>query len=66
MTDERLHQQHHSPDPDEPQLLGVIWPLGDVVQLDKTVDRLRLRQQKTRLMELSYAWQFKTQSYIKQ
>jgi len=35
-------------------LFGTVWPLGDVVKLDLTVDRLRLRQQKERLDKLGY------------
>ncbi|WP_456016766.1 DUF3275 family protein [Pseudomonas fluorescens] len=42
-------------------LFGTIWPLGDTVKLDTTVDRQRLRQQCTRLGELGYVLDFKLQ-----
>ncbi len=42
-------------------LFGTIWPLGDTVKLDTTVDRHRLRQQCTRLGELGYVLDFKLQ-----
>ncbi len=42
-------------------LFGTIWPLGDAVKLDTTVDRQRLRQQCTRLGELGYVLDFKLQ-----
>jgi hypothetical protein len=32
----------------------VLWPLGDVVKLDATVDRRVLRQQRDRLGDLGY------------
>jgi len=35
-------------------LFGVLWPLGDVVKLDATVDRRVLRQQRDRLGDLGY------------
>lgn len=42
-------------------LFGTIWPLGDTVKLDTTVDRQRLRQQCTRLGKLGYVLDFKLQ-----
>ncbi|WP_339437511.1 DUF3275 family protein [Pseudomonas sp. EL_65y_Pfl1_R32] len=44
-------------------LFGTIWPLGDAVKLDTTVDRQRLRQQCTRLGELGYVLDFKQQTW---
>lgn len=38
-------------------LFGTLWPLGDVVRLDATVDRLTLRQQRDRLNALGYTFQ---------
>ena len=35
-------------------LFGALWPLGDVVKLDATVDRRVLRQQRDRLGDLGY------------
>ncbi|WP_127476647.1 DUF3275 family protein [Sulfurivermis fontis] len=44
--------------PDEDaELFGEIWPLGDKVKLDPTVDRSLLRKQATRLKELGYQFQ---------
>ena len=42
-------------------LFGTIWPLGDTVRLDTTVDRKQLRQQCNRLTELGYVHNFKLQ-----
>lgn len=39
---------------DDAMLFGALWPLGDVVKLDATVDRRVLRQQRDRLGALSY------------
>ncbi|PAU54103.1 hypothetical protein BZL41_22815 [Pseudomonas sp. PIC25] len=52
------------PQPDDHEdaaLFGTIWPLGDEVRLDTTVDRQRLRAQCTRLGELGYRLDFKRQ-----
>lgn len=38
-------------------LFGTLWPLGDCVRLDATVDRLTLRQQRDRLNALGYTFQ---------
>ncbi|MAY10356.1 MULTISPECIES: DUF3275 family protein [Gammaproteobacteria] len=39
---------------DDATLFGALWPLGDVVKLDATVDRRQLRQQRDRLGALGY------------
>lgn len=44
-------------------LFGTIWPLGDTVKLDTTVDRQRLRRQCTRLGEIGYVLDFKLQAW---
>jgi Protein of unknown function (DUF3275) len=41
-------------DADDEGLFGALWPLGDVVKLDATVDRRLLRQQRDRLGTLGY------------
>lgn len=41
-------------DADDERLFGALWPLGDVVKLDATVDRRLLRQQRDRLGTLGY------------
>jgi len=54
-----------APDVDEAdqKLFGTVWPLGETVRLDSTVDRQRLRQQCQRLSELGYAMDFKSQAW---
>jgi len=42
-------------------LFGTLWPLGDTVRLDTTVDRQQLRQQCRRLSDLGYLHDFKSQ-----
>ena len=39
---------------DDAALFGALWPLGDIVKLDATVDRRVLRQQRDRLGVLGY------------
>jgi hypothetical protein len=39
---------------DDITLFGALWPLGDIVKLDATVDRRVLRQQRDRLGALGY------------
>ncbi|UXZ97237.1 DUF3275 family protein [Pseudomonas phytophila] len=46
---------------DDAMLFGAIWPLGDVVKLDSTVDRQQLRAQCQRLSEIGYALDFRQQ-----
>ncbi|VBF49896.1 DUF3275 family protein [Burkholderia pseudomallei] len=41
-------------DADDETLFGALWPLGDIVKLDATVDRRLLRQQRDRLGTLGY------------
>jgi hypothetical protein len=50
--------------PDE-ALFGILWPLGDSVRLDVTVDRQVLRSQTKRLEQLGYELDFKTQCWNK-
>ena len=38
-------------------LFGTLWPLGDVVKLDATVDRRTLREQRDRLGALGYEFE---------
>lgn len=56
-----------TPEPDvdeaDQELFGTVWPLGDTVRLDSTVDRQRLRQQCQRLGQLGYAMDFKSQAW---
>ena len=44
----------HADDDGDVTLFGALWPLGDVVKLDATVDRRVLRQQRDRLGDLGY------------
>ena len=43
-----------SAEADDAALFGALWPLGEVVKLDATVDRRVLRQQRDRLGTLGY------------
>lgn len=61
MTREELEQQTE-PDPDK-ALFGLIWPLGQEVRLDATVDRLTQRSQVARLRELGYEMDIKSQMW---
>ncbi|HRK69476.1 MAG TPA: DUF3275 family protein, partial [Hyphomonas sp.] len=47
-------------------LFGLLWPLGDSVKLDSTIDRRALRAQIARLGDLGYALDFKTQEWSRQ
>ena len=47
-------------------LFGLLWPLGESVKLDSTIDRRALRAQIARLGELGYALDFKTQEWSHQ
>ena len=47
-------------------LFGLLWPLGESVKLDSTIDRRALRAQIARLGELGYALDFKTQEWSRQ
>jgi len=38
-------------------LFGALWPLGEIVKLDSTVDRRVLRQQRDRLDALGYIFE---------
>lgn len=56
-----------TPEPDvdeaDQELFGTVWPLGETVRLDSTVDRQRLRQQCQRLGQLGYTMDFKSQAW---
>lgn len=45
-----------SAEADDAALFGALWPLGETVKLDATVDRRVLRQQRDRLDKLGYAF----------
>jgi len=47
-------------------LFGLLWPLGERVKLDATVDRLTQRQQIERLKALGFVLDFKQQLWLKQ
>ncbi|SAI68622.1 Protein of uncharacterised function (DUF3275) [Bordetella ansorpii] len=47
-------------------LFGILWPLGESVKLDSTIDRRALRAQIARLGELRYALDFKTQEWSRE
>lgn len=45
-------------------LFGVLWPLGERVKLDTTVQRQLLRQQARRLDQLGYYIDYRTQEFV--
>jgi len=45
------------------ELFGLLWPLGQSVKLDPTVDRALFRRQVSRLKELGYRFQVPTQTW---
>ena len=45
-----------SAEADDAALFGALWPLGETVKLDATVDRRVLRQQRDRLGVLGYSF----------
>jgi hypothetical protein len=47
------------------ELFGTVWPLSETVRLDTTVDRQRLRAQCTRLDQLGFTMDFKTQTWTR-
>lgn len=46
-------------------LFGTLWPLGDTVKLDTSVDRPRFRRQKERIKALGYAFQASGQRWVR-
>jgi hypothetical protein len=46
-----------SAEDDDATLFGMLWPLGEIVKLDATVDRRALRQQRDRLDALGYRFE---------
>lgn len=50
---------------DDAELFGFLWPIGDQVKLDSTEDRLKIRSQKKRLIELGYCFDYKSQCWNK-
>ncbi|MGP6110863.1 DUF3275 family protein [Pseudomonas aeruginosa] len=52
-----------TPDSDDAALFGLLWPLGESVKLDSTIDRRTLRLQIARLGVLGYALDFKSQQW---
>ncbi|CAM5782428.1 hypothetical protein CCAE64S_00951 [Castellaniella caeni] len=47
-------------------LFSLLWPLGETVRLDSTIDRRTLRAQVARLRELGYEMNPKTQEWSRQ
>ena len=46
-------------------LFGTLWPLGDTVKLDTSVDRPLFRRQKERIKALGYAFQASGQRWVR-
>lgn len=61
MSASKPSQPFPEADASDADLFGSVWPLGDSVKLDPTVDRQQLRTQCRRLEELGYALDFKLQ-----
>ncbi|MBN3228162.1 DUF3275 family protein [Pectobacterium brasiliense] len=55
-----------NPDSDDAALFGILWPLGESVKLDATIDRRTLRLQVARLSQLSYAFDATAQQWNRQ
>ncbi|MEE5091711.1 DUF3275 family protein [Xanthomonas euvesicatoria] len=55
-----------SADSEDAALFGVLWPLGEFVKLDSTIDRRTLRMQIARLGALGYALDFRSQEWKRQ
>ncbi len=55
-----------SAEDDEAALFGILWPLGETVRLDSTIDRRTLRAQIARLGKLGYEMNPKTQEWSRQ
>ncbi|MCI4116868.1 DUF3275 family protein [Dickeya dianthicola] len=55
-----------SPDSDDAALFGILWPLGESVKLDSTIDRRTLRLQIARLSQLDYAFDATAQQWNRQ
>ncbi|TKY84006.1 DUF3275 family protein [Pectobacterium polonicum] len=53
-------------DSDDAALFGILWPLGESVKLDATIDRSTLRLQVARLSQLSYAFDATAQQWNRQ
>lgn len=54
------------PDSEDAALFGLLWPLGESVKLDSTIDRRTLRAQISRIGQLGYALDFKSQEWKRQ
>ncbi|MBY4673890.1 DUF3275 family protein [Burkholderia multivorans] len=52
-----------SAETDDAALFGTLWPLGEIVKLDATVDRRALREQRDRLGVLGYEFAPLTQDW---
>ncbi|HCM5830610.1 DUF3275 family protein [Klebsiella pneumoniae] len=52
-----------SADSDDAALFGILWPLGESVKLDSTIDRRTLRLQIARLSQLDYVFDATAQQW---
>ena len=55
-----------NPESEDATLSGLLWPLGESVKLDSTIDRRTLRAQISRLGTPGYALDFKSQEWKRQ
>ncbi|MGO2241114.1 MAG: DUF3275 family protein [Halomonas sp.] len=56
--------QNETNNPDM-KLFGLLWPLGNTVKLDPTIERAIFRSQVSRLKDMGYQFQSKTQTWFK-
>jgi len=56
-----------NPDGDaaDTDLFGTLWPLGDTVKLDTSVNRSLFRRQKERIKALGYTFQASGQLWVR-
>ena len=64
-TDTPIQTESDPIDPDA-ALFGLLWPIGQTVKLDATVDRIRFRKQRDRLKELGYRFKPISQTWYKE
>lgn len=59
-------ERSESPVDEVAALFGVIWPLGNIVKLDPTINRAVFRQQKDYLKSVGYTFEAANQHWLKQ
>jgi len=62
---ETQNTHKNSEDSDE-ALFGLLWPLGETVKLDATIDRIKFRKQRDRLKSMGYRFKPISQTWVKE